>query len=49
MFPADPVSLECAGSKVPLSLIGLLKDKQVMVGAVGVTADHVETPEEVSR
>ena len=54
IFPAlnesriDQISLECAGSKVPLSLIGLLKDKQVMVGAVGVTADHIETPEEVA-
>ena len=54
IFPAlnasriDQISLECAGSRVPLSLMGLLKDKQVMVGAVGVTADHVETPEEVA-
>jgi 5-methyltetrahydropteroyltriglutamate--homocysteine methyltransferase len=53
IFPAlnasrvQQVSLECAGSKVPLSLLGLLKDKQLMVGAIQVTPDRVETPEEV--
>ena len=53
IFPAlnasriDQVSLECAGSRVPLSLLRLLPDKQLMVGAIQVTADHVETPEEV--
>jgi 5-methyltetrahydropteroyltriglutamate--homocysteine methyltransferase len=53
IFPAlnasriDQISLECAGSKVPLSLLRLLPDKQLMVGAIQVTADHVETPEEV--
>jgi 5-methyltetrahydropteroyltriglutamate--homocysteine methyltransferase len=41
------VSLECAGSRVPLSLLGLLKDKQLMVGAIQVTPDRIETPEEV--
>jgi 5-methyltetrahydropteroyltriglutamate--homocysteine methyltransferase len=54
IFPAlnasriDQVSLECAQSRVPLSLLGLLKDKIVMVGAVAVTADRVETPDEVA-
>ena len=54
IFPAlnqsriDQISLECAGSKVPLSLLGLIPDKQLMVGAIQVTADHVETPEEVA-
>lgn len=43
----DQISLECAGSKVPLSLLRLLPDKQLMVGAIQVTADHIETPEEV--
>ncbi len=42
------VSLECAGSRVPLSLLRLLPDKVLMVGAVQVTADHVETPGEVA-
>jgi 5-methyltetrahydropteroyltriglutamate--homocysteine methyltransferase len=54
IFPAlnasriDQVSLECAGSRVPNSLMGLLKDKAVMVGAVEVTPDKVESPEEVA-
>ncbi|MBW2481272.1 MAG: methionine synthase [Deltaproteobacteria bacterium] len=54
IFPAlnasriDQVSLECADSRVPLSLMGLLKDKDLMVGSVAVTADKVETPEEVA-
>lgn len=54
IFPAlnasriQQVSLECAGSKVPLSLLSLLPDKQLMVGAIQVTGDRVETPEEVA-
>jgi 5-methyltetrahydropteroyltriglutamate--homocysteine methyltransferase len=54
IFPAlnrsriDQISLECAGSKVPLSLLGLITDKQLMVGAIQVTGERVETPEEVA-
>ena len=54
IFPAinasriDQVSLECADSKVPLSLIGLLKDKEIMVGAIDVATNAVETPEQVA-
>jgi len=54
IFPAlnasriDQVSLECADSRVPMSLMGLLKDKGLMVGAVAVTPDKVETPEQVA-
>ena len=44
----DQISLECADSHVPHSVMALLKDKQIMVGAVAVTQDHVETPEEVA-
>jgi len=44
----DQVSLECADSKVPLSLIALLKDKEVMVGAIDVASLEVETPEKVA-
>jgi 5-methyltetrahydropteroyltriglutamate--homocysteine methyltransferase len=44
----DQVSLECAESRVPASLMGLLNDKDVLVGAVAVTADRIETPEEVA-
>jgi len=56
IFPAindrcnvDQVSLECADSHVPHSVMALLKDKQIMVGAVAVTQDHVESPEEVAE
>ena len=44
----DQVSLECAESHVPMSLIAHLKDKEVMVGTVAVTPDRVESPEEVA-
>jgi 5-methyltetrahydropteroyltriglutamate--homocysteine methyltransferase len=42
------VSLECANSHVPLELIGLLAGKDVLVGAIDVASDRVETPEEVA-
>ena len=54
IFPAlndsrlDQVSLECANSRVPLSLIGLLSKKIVMVGAIDVASTEVETPEQVA-
>lgn len=43
------VSVECAGSRVPLSLLRLLGDKDVLVGAVDVATDRLETPEEVAE
>lgn len=55
IFPAlnaskvDQVSLECAGSRVPISLIGLLDRKEIMVGAVDVATSTVETPEQVAE
>jgi 5-methyltetrahydropteroyltriglutamate--homocysteine methyltransferase len=42
------VSLECANSRVPLSVIGLLRDKDVLVGAIDVASPEVETPEQVA-
>ena len=54
IFPAinksriEMVSLECAGSKVPMSLIALLKDKEIMVGAIDVATNRVETPQDVA-
>jgi 5-methyltetrahydropteroyltriglutamate--homocysteine methyltransferase len=44
----DQVSLECANSRVPVSLLGLLHGKDVLVGAVDVASDVVETPEQVA-
>jgi 5-methyltetrahydropteroyltriglutamate--homocysteine methyltransferase len=54
IFPAiasssiGQVSLECMHSKVPMSLIGLLEGKDVLVGAIDVASDRVETPEEIA-
>ena len=53
IFPAinrsriDQVSLECANSQVPMSVLSLLPDKELMVGAIDVATDAVETPEQV--
>jgi 5-methyltetrahydropteroyltriglutamate--homocysteine methyltransferase len=53
-FPAlaaskiDQISIECANSRVPVSLLGLLKGKDVLVGAVDVATDAVETAAEVA-
>ena len=44
----DQVSLECANSHVPIDLIGLLGDKDVLVGAIDVASERVETPEDVA-
>src|SRR5207244_8293012 len=42
------ISLECANSHVPIELIALLDGKDVLVGAVDVATDRVESPEEVA-
>jgi 5-methyltetrahydropteroyltriglutamate--homocysteine methyltransferase len=42
------VSLECANSRVPIELIALLEGKDVLVGAIDVATDRVETPAEVA-
>jgi 5-methyltetrahydropteroyltriglutamate--homocysteine methyltransferase len=44
----DQVSLECANSHVPLELMRLLDGKDVLVGAIDVATDRVETPDEVA-
>ena len=44
----DQVSLECHNSRVPIELIGLLEGKDVLVGAIDVANDKIETPEEVA-
>src|SRR5215469_3400772 len=54
IFPAlaasriDQVSLECANSHVPTELLGLLTGKDVLVGAIDVATDAVESPEAVA-
>jgi 5-methyltetrahydropteroyltriglutamate--homocysteine methyltransferase len=53
-FPAlarsriDQVSLECINSHVPMSVLGLLDGKDVLIGVIDVATDRVETPEEVA-
>lgn len=42
------VSLECANSHVPISLIGLLPDKDLLVGCIDVASTEIETPEAVA-
>ncbi|HYS17916.1 MAG TPA: methionine synthase [Candidatus Binatia bacterium] len=44
----DQISVECANSRVPVSLLGLLKGKDVLVGAVDVATDAIETPAQVA-
>ncbi len=44
----DQVSIECARSRVPVALAGLLAGKEVALGAIDVASTAVETPEEVA-
>jgi 5-methyltetrahydropteroyltriglutamate--homocysteine methyltransferase len=54
IFPAlnqsriDQVSLECQGSRVPISLIRLLDRKTILVGSIDVATQTIETPEAVA-
>jgi 5-methyltetrahydropteroyltriglutamate--homocysteine methyltransferase len=54
IFPAlaasriDQVSVECAGAKVPIELLGLLAGKDVLLGAIDVANGRIEKPEEVA-
>ncbi|MFK4063904.1 methionine synthase [Brucella anthropi] len=45
----DLISLECHNSHVPIELIELVRGKKVMVGAIDVATNAVETPEEVAN
>ncbi|TBR44203.1 methionine synthase [Marinomonas agarivorans] len=42
------VSLECHNSRVPIELLELIRGKKVMVGAIDVASNTIETPEEVA-
>lgn len=44
----DIISLECHNSHVPIELLELIRGKKVMVGAIDVASDTIETPEEVA-
>lgn len=55
VFPAlqesgiDIISLECHNSKVPIELLELIRGKKVMVGAIDVATNNIETPAEVAN
>lgn len=44
----DQVSIEIAGSRVPLEVLDLLGDKVVQAGVIDVAIERIETPEEVA-
>lgn len=45
----DMISLECQNSRVPMDLIELIRGKKVMVGAIDVATNVIETPEQVAN
>src|SRR6202451_4611007 len=53
-FPAlaksriDQVSLECINSQVPMSVLKLLHGKDIMIGAIDVATDSIESAEDVA-
>ena len=44
----DAISLECHNSRVPIELLELIRGKKVLVGAIDVASETIETPEEVA-
>lgn len=44
----DIVSLESHNSRIPLEIVELIRGKKVMLGAVDVATNEIETPEEVA-
>jgi 5-methyltetrahydropteroyltriglutamate--homocysteine methyltransferase len=54
IFPAlaasriGQVSVECRNSRVPMSLLRLLDGKDVLIGAIDVATDAIETPDDVA-
>lgn len=44
----DIISLECHNSRVPIDLVELVRGKKVMLGAIDVANEKIETPEEVA-
>ena len=45
----DQVSVECAGSRVPMPLLELLQGKDVLLGVIDVATNEIETPGEVAE
>ena len=54
IFPAlarstiGQVSLECHNSRVPIDLLERLEGKDVLIGAIDVASENIETPQEVA-
>ena len=44
----DIISLECQNSHVPIELLELIRGKKIMLGAIDVATNEIETPEEVA-
>lgn len=44
----DIVSLECHHSHVPMELVELIRGKKVMLGAIDVASEMIESPEDVA-
>lgn len=44
----DMISLECHNSRVPMELLELVRGKKIMVGAIDVASNRIETAEEVA-
>jgi 5-methyltetrahydropteroyltriglutamate--homocysteine methyltransferase len=44
----DIISLECHNSHVPMDLIELIRGKKIMVGAIDVASNTIETPQDVA-
>ena len=40
--------MECRNSEVPLGGLGLLESEDILVGAIDVASDVIETPEDVA-
>ncbi|MBD57445.1 methionine synthase [uncultured Pseudoalteromonas sp.] len=45
----DIISLECHNSRVPIELLALIRGKKVMVGAIDVASNEIETPDEIAH
>lgn len=45
----DIISLECQNSHVPMELIEIIRGKKVMVGAIDVASNQIETPEQIAQ
>ena len=45
----DLISLECHNSRVPIELLELIRGKKVMLGAIDVATQQIETPQQVAE